>query len=168
MRAHTITTTITSGATRSARKRVLALVLAVSALTIPAAANASTDYSSVNAITGGSHGSSQSAAGSDVSTVSSVTGGPFERTATERGQAVGEPGKPGSTGGSPYVGRGYESVTSITGSTSGEPTFASGSPAGDGFHWADAALGAGVALALAAFGGAALLTARRRTALSPS
>jgi hypothetical protein len=50
-----------------------------------------------------------------------------------------------------------------------EPTFASSSPAtGDGFDWADAALGAGAALALVALSGIGLLTARKRTAIAPS
>jgi hypothetical protein len=37
-----------------------------------------------------------------------------------------------------------------------------------GFDWASALIGAGVAMAIAALGGAAFLTVRRRTALSPS
>jgi hypothetical protein len=47
---------------------------------------------------------------------------------------------------------------------------ASGSPASgdDGFDWASAAIGAGVAMAIAALGGAAFLTVRRRTTVSPS
>ena len=52
-----------------------------------------------------------------------------------------------------------------------EPTgVVSGSPAdtGDGFDWVSALVGAGAALALAALGSAALLTFRRRTAVSPS
>jgi hypothetical protein len=62
----------------------------------------------------------------------------------------------------------YSSLNAITGPSPNQPTFASGSPsAGDGFDWGDAALGAGAAMALAAFGGAALLTVRRRTAISP-
>ena len=39
---------------------------------------------------------------------------------------------------------------------------------GDGFDWVSALVGAGAALALAALGSAALLTFRRRTAVSPS
>jgi hypothetical protein len=63
----------------------------------------------------------------------------------------------------------YSSVNAITGPSPNQPTFASGSPsANDGFQWGAAALGAGAALALVAFGGAVLLTVRRRTAISPS
>ena len=40
--------------------------------------------------------------------------------------------------------------------------------AGDGFDWADAALGAGLTMALIALGGAALITLRRRTGASPA
>jgi hypothetical protein len=40
--------------------------------------------------------------------------------------------------------------------------------AGDGFDWADAALGAGLTMALITIGGAALITVRRRTAASPA
>ena len=167
MRAHTITTTIR--ATRSARKRVLALALAVSALAIPATASADppgsdrsvysftggssqSDYSSLNSITGGSI------------TGGSTVGATYQRTPTELAQSS------RSFGGSPYVGSDHSSLSSITGPPRGEPTVVSGPPAGasDGFDWADAALGAGAALALAAFGAAALLTVRRRTAMSPS
>jgi hypothetical protein len=38
----------------------------------------------------------------------------------------------------------------------------------DGFDWADAALGAGVVMAAVTLGGLALVTLRRRTAVSPS
>jgi hypothetical protein len=40
--------------------------------------------------------------------------------------------------------------------------------AGDGFDWADAALGAGLAMALITIGGAAVITVRRRTGASPA
>jgi hypothetical protein len=40
--------------------------------------------------------------------------------------------------------------------------------AGDGFDWADAALGAGLTMALITIGGAALITVRRRTGTSPA
>jgi len=40
--------------------------------------------------------------------------------------------------------------------------------AGDGFDWADAALGAGLTMALITIGGAALITVRRRTGASPA
>lgn len=38
----------------------------------------------------------------------------------------------------------------------------------DGFDWADAALGAGLTMALITIGGAALITVRRRTGASPA
>ena len=40
--------------------------------------------------------------------------------------------------------------------------------AGDGFDWADAALGAALTVALITIGGAALITVRRRTGASPA
>jgi hypothetical protein len=57
---------------------------------------------------------------------------------------------------------------SITGPSASGPATVSGSPAktADGFDWASAAVGAGAAIALVALGGAALLTVRRRTAVS--
>ncbi len=63
--------------------------------------------------------------------------------------------------------------SSVTGSPADEPTLVSGTPLGaaDGFDWGDAALGAGVAMALVAFGGAAVFTVRRRSehpGVSPS
>jgi hypothetical protein len=49
------------------------------------------------------------------------------------------------------------------------PTIVYDSPsAGDGFDWADAALGAGLTMALITIGGAALITIRRRTGASPA
>jgi hypothetical protein len=51
-----------------------------------------------------------------------------------------------------------------------EPAPATGSPAGTagGLDWGSTAVGAGAALALIAFGGAVLLTVRRRAGVSPS
>ena len=51
----------------------------------------------------------------------------------------------------------------------GQPPVVSDSPptTGDGFDWSSAAVGAGAVLALLALGGAALLTVRSRTAMSP-
>jgi hypothetical protein len=89
------------------------------------------------------------------SSVNAITGGSNE---------------PASSPGSPYGGPGFVTPTAITGSSSGEPIVVSGPAAGtvEGFDWTDAALGAGGALALVAFGAAALLTVRRRTAMSPA
>ena len=54
--------------------------------------------------------------------------------------------------------------------SNGSPVVDSGAPAGttDGFDTGSAAVGAGIALALVALGGAALLTLRRRTPMTPS
>jgi hypothetical protein len=70
----------------------------------------------------------------------------------------------------PYGWPGYGSVSPNSGPAPSEPAAVSSSPAGagDAFDWVDAALGAGVALALVGFGGAALLTVRRRTAITPA
>jgi hypothetical protein len=49
------------------------------------------------------------------------------------------------------------------------PTIVYGAPsAADGFDWADAALGAGIAMALVTLGGATLLIIRRRTEGAPA
>jgi hypothetical protein len=138
MRAHTIT--VMSRRRRRARRRAIALVLVVCALAIPASASG---YSSVNAITGGSEQSSQPAGGSDNPSPTAIKGGHD-------------------------VVPGYASANAITGAET--PTVASGSPSGDD-QWFDlpsALVGAGSAMALAALGGAALLTVRRRTEGSPS
>jgi hypothetical protein len=138
MRAHTIT--IMSRRRRRTRRRAIALVLCVCALAIPASASG---YSSVNAITGDSEQSSQPAGGSDHSSPSAIKGGHD-------------------------VVPGYASANAITGAES--PTVASGSPSGDN-QWFDlpsALVGAGSAMALAALGGAALLTVRRQREVSPS
>jgi hypothetical protein len=138
MRAHTIT--IMSRRRRRARRRAIALVLAVCALAIPASASG---YSSVNAITGGSEQSSQPAGSSD------------------------SPPQPAVNGGHDVI-PGYASPTAIAGADT--PTVASGSPSGDD-QWFDlpsALVGAGSAMALAALGGAALLTVRRQREVSPS
>ena len=60
---------------------------------------------------------------------------------------------------------GYSSVNAITGSSTGEPTPVTASA--DGFDWPSALVGAGAVLALASLGTVALLTFRRRTAISP-
>jgi hypothetical protein len=78
--------------------------------------------------------------------------------------------EPSSPSGSADVDSGYSSLNAISGSPADAPTFVSGSPSGtgDGFDWPSAVVGAGAAMALAALAGAALLTVRRRTAISPS
>jgi hypothetical protein len=125
---------------RRTRRRAIALVLAVCALAIPTSAGA---YSSPNAITGGSEQSSQPTGGSDQSSPTAIKGG-YD------------------------VIPGYASPNAITGAET--PTVASGSPSGAD-QWFDvpsALVGAGSAMALAALGGAAFLTVRRRTQVSPS
>ena len=150
MRAHTIT--IMSRRRRRTRRRAIALVLAVCALAIPASAGA---YSSPNAITGGSEQSSQPPASPDHSSVNAITGGSGATA-------------PGVSGSSHEVARDYASPNAITGAE--QPTLVAGSPAGadDGFDWPSALVGAGSAMALVALGGAAFLTVRRRTEVSPS
>jgi hypothetical protein len=152
MRAHTTTST-TSRPKRKARHVGLALALGIAALAIPATANAQptgSDPSTVNAITGGSSEASQPVGGSDYSSVNSIA------------PPASEPS------GSADVG--YSSLNAISGSPADAPTFVSSSPtgSGEGFDWPSALVGAGAALAMAALGGAALLTVRRRRTVSPS
>jgi hypothetical protein len=73
------------------------------------------------------------------------------------------PGTPGGYSGAP-VQKGDIGVLAS------DTTLASGSPADkdDGFDWLSAAIGGAAAMALVALGGAAFLTVRRRTAVSPS
>jgi hypothetical protein len=131
------------------RARTITTIVVLGALAIPASAVANTGYATPNAITGGSDDSSQPQGAPDYSSVNAIV-------------------PPENKSGSPSVDSGYSSLNSISGSPSDTPTFVSGAPsAGDHFDWGDAALGAGAALALAAFGGAAPLSVRRRTVMSP-
>jgi hypothetical protein len=138
MRAHTIK--IMSWRRRNARRRrALALALGVCALAIPASAYADP-------------------ASSDYSRADAISAGLEESSQSTSGSDY-----------TPASSSDYTSLNAITGPSPNQPTFASGSPpAGDRFDWTDAVLGAGAAMALVAFGGAALLTVRRRTAISPS
>jgi hypothetical protein len=138
MRAHT--TIISRRRRKARRRRAVALALGICALAIPASASA------------------------DPSTYQD-----YSMNATTPPES--EPSQPGGgSGGSPDVSSGYAAHTTGIGSSSGEPTVVSASPAKtpEGFDWASAAVGAGAAMALVALGGAALLTVRRRTAISPS
>jgi len=140
------------------RARTITTIVVLGALAIPASASAQPidgGYSTVNAITGGSSEPSHQP-GNDAG-YSSVN-------------AISPPAsEPSSPSGSPNGSSGYSSLNAVSGPSAEEPTFASGSPStGDQFDWGDAALGAGAALALVSLGGAALLTVRRRTAISPS
>jgi hypothetical protein len=73
------------------------------------------------------------------------------------------PGTPGGYSGAPMQ-------KGDIGVPASDTTLASGSPADTdaGFDWLSAAIGAAAATALVALGGAAFLTVRRRTAVSPS
>jgi hypothetical protein len=157
MRAHTITT-MSPRRRQTRRRRALALALGVCALAIPSTAIASpvdpgtSDYSTPNAITGGSSDSSQPSGGTDYSSVNSITGGSSESS-------------------QPTIARPNEgTVTPDHVRYTGPPPFDTSEPvaSSDGFDWLSAAVGAGAALALFALGGAALLMVRRRTAMSPS
>jgi hypothetical protein len=146
MRAHIITTI--TRPRRSAR-HVLPLALGICALAIPATASAS-QYSSVSSITGGSEKeSSQPVGSSDYSSANAITGGSSESSSE-------------NPGGSSAADSRYSSLNATAGPPASDPTVLSGSPAdpADGFHWGDAALGAGAALALLALAGAGFLTVR--------
>jgi hypothetical protein len=90
-------------------------------------------------------------------------GGLSERTATELGQAVGEPGEQGSEATALY---------SRTPTELGQRVAPSAPPAvgSSGFDWGDAAIGAGtvVALGLIAVGGVAMANRRARVGAGPS
>ncbi len=173
MRAHTTHNTTTgSRPRRKARHVALALAFAVCALAIPAGAAAQSndsDYSSVNAITGGSSGSSGSVALHRDGSKADPTFADVDPGHSSLNAITGPSSEPSGSGGLAEVDSGYSSLNAITGPVD-EPTFVSGLPAdtADGFDWASAGIGAGAAMALVALGGAAFLTVRRRTAVSPS
>jgi hypothetical protein len=85
-----------------------------------------------------------------------------KRLSTPAGSML-TPGTPGGYSGAPVQ-------KGDIGIPASGTTLASGSPAdtGDGFDWLSAAIGGAAAMALVALGGAAFLTIRRRTAVSPS
>jgi hypothetical protein len=151
MSAHTITTMFRKD---QRPRHLVALGLALCALAIPASAAAQPidgDYSSVNAITAASEESTQVGQSPDYSTVNSIVPPESESGAAQQ------------------VDSGYSSLNAISHEPANGPTVVSG-PAGEGegFDWASALVGAGAALAMTAFGGFALLTLRRRTAVSQS
>ena len=88
---------------------------------------------------------------------------PNQRTATELGQAVGEPGEQGNAAPAIYSRTPTELAQRVA--QSATPTEES-----SGFHWGDAAIGAGavVALGLIAFGGVAMLSRRTRVGRASS
>jgi hypothetical protein len=129
----------------------MTIVLGICALAIPVSANAqpTDDYSSVNAISGHSGESTQPAGGSDYQSVNSIAPPASEPTGSQGADSD------------------YSSLNAISGAPTNTPTLVSGTTdSGDGFDWGSALVGAGAALALAALGTAALLTVRRRTAVS--
>ncbi len=152
MRTHTMKT-ISRRRRRARPCHALALALGVCALAIPASAGADpfgADGSSLNTIDP-----------------------PATNALHSDQRQISEPGSPSGSVESPYAGGSeYATPNAILGSDGlGEPTgVVSGSPAdtGSGFDWASAAIGAAAAMALATLGGAALMTFRRRTAVSPS
>jgi hypothetical protein len=154
MKAHTITTI--SRRRRSARRRrVLALALGVCVLAIPAATSAAPI--DAGAIAGEEAGQSAHGAGyslyADPTTPTATLGS--AQSAERAGDSLyANPTTPNAT-------LGADGVV--------EPTHLTGSPAGtsDGFDWVSALVGAGAAMCLAALGGAALLTVRRRTPVPP-
>jgi hypothetical protein len=147
---------------RITRSLGAALLVGVCAIATPAAASASPNLGPVIADTGRGAASGQPQAPPAPPT-GLVDRHPQQTVSTPGGSTA--PSLSDSTDPSP----GYSSPTAITGASVDEPTFVSSSPSsGDRFDWADAALGAGAALALVALGGIALLTLRRRTAISPS
>jgi hypothetical protein len=151
--------TITTTKRSRPSARLTALALAVGVLAIP---------SSVSAFYGSA---SDNASGSAPDNVSR-NAGLVAPDHTSLNASLGSPVTPEPDRGSPSVAdpsAGYSSLNAISGSPADEPTFVSGSPStGDQFDWADAALGAGVAMALFTLGGAALVTVRRRIAVSPT
>jgi hypothetical protein len=179
MRAHITTTK--SRPRRKARYSVLALALGVCALAIPASASG---YS-VNGIDSAGPGPYSGAHPglSQPDGDGAVAAGNAHRTPTELAQttAAGEPSGSGRPGGavatdhsSPNAIKGghdvipgYASADAITGA---EP-FTGASASSGAEQWFDvpsALVGAGAAMALVALGGAAFVTVRRRTEVSPS
>jgi hypothetical protein len=138
MRAHIITTI--TRPRRSARRHVVALVLGVCALAIPATASAfggpsGADRAEPQGAVGPLNGTSQGPHGADYLSVSENPPIALRRDGLQA-----------------------------------EPTVVSASPSdsSDGFDWGDAAVGAGAAMALIAISAAVLSTIRRRPGGLPS
>jgi hypothetical protein len=94
--------------------------------------------------------------------VGSSTGGPEERTATELGQAVGEPGEQRGAA----TGLNARTPTELGQSVAPAATVVEST----GFDWGDAAIGAGagIGLALIALAGVVLASRRRHVIPGPS
>ena len=146
-------TTITSRPRAAGHYRLFAVILGVCALAVPASASAF--YGSApDEGTDSAKGSSDS--GQLVIPDHTALNASLNRAVTPERSSPNPPS-------------GYTSLNAVTGGHSPTPTFVSSSPvAGDGFDWADAALGAGATMALVAFGAAALVTIRRHSTVSPS
>jgi hypothetical protein len=163
MRAHITTTR--SERRRKARYSVLALALGVCALAIPATASGdSTQPDDGGAVAEGNAHRTPTELAQTTS-----AGEPSDSSQPSGGGAVAtDHSSPTAIRGGHDVIPGYASADAITGA---EPfTGASGSPSG-AEQWFDvpsALVGAGAAMALVALGGAAFLTVRRRTGVSPS
>jgi hypothetical protein len=156
MRAYTITTT--SGPRPKAWLGVLALV-AVCSLLSPSIASAETGPT--QQVSPGYPSPSVESGTSQMGPTEQVSPG-YPSPSVESGTS--------QVGPTEQVSSGYPSPSAITGSPSSEPTLVSSSPGNpdDGFNWLSAAIGSAAAIALVALGGAAFLTVRRRTAVSPS
>jgi hypothetical protein len=158
MRAYTITKT------RRARSKawlgVLALALAVGSLAAPATAGAEPAGSMLTPGTPGGYSGAPMQKG-DIGVPQKYASGNAV-TGTPAGSML-TPGTPGGYSGAPMQ-------KGDIGVPASDTTLASGSPADTdaGFDWLSAAIGAAAATALVALGGAAFLTVRRRTAVSPS
>jgi hypothetical protein len=163
---------------RSEWRPVLVLAISLCMLAIPATASGygSERHASLTATTGAQSDSSQPISGPDYSSVNasvpadSATGG-----STGSSRPISGPDYSSVNASVPAVSdsRGRQvadSDLSSLNAIAGAPAQVASSPddAGDGFHWGDAALGAGVALSVVALCGAALFSARRRTTVSPA
>jgi hypothetical protein len=149
--------TTTQTSTGARRSRLIALVVGICALAIPSIASA--NYGSVG--DDGSEDGVPRDAGLVIPDHTSLNASLNSPTTV--------PSDQGPTNVASNPSGEYSSINAISGAPAEEPTFASSAPsAGDPFDWGDAALGAGVVMALMTLGGVALITLRRRTAVSPS
>jgi hypothetical protein len=147
--------------TQRPKARLLALVVGVCALAVPA--NASAFY-------GEAANSGRGAADDNIArNAGLVAPDHTSLNASLNSPATAEPDGGSSPTGAVDQSPGYASLNAISGAPASEPTLVSGSPSSvDSFDWGDAALGAGVTMALITLGGVALVTVRRRTAVSPT
>jgi hypothetical protein len=136
---------------------VIALVLGVCALAIPASASAVPLNASA---------ASQVPHGADYSSVSPTS----EHKSASAASQVPHGAAYSSVGAIPAPTSESTVVALRRDGSQAEPTVVSASPSdsGDGFDWGDAAVGAGAAMTLVALGGAALFTVRRRPGGLPS